>query len=109
MNSFDELCQKLTQDVANNIVQGRSWNDAEQLRFDYAVRYLLIDLWKKHHTHPNNHLSIQKNKNFYSALKQYRDPQLTYRMVMHAFDGLQKLDMIYVLQDGYYDRIKVVH
>jgi len=107
MNSFDELCQKLTQDVANNIVQGRSWNDAEQLRFDYAVRYLLIDLWKKHHTHPDNHLSIQKNKNFYSALKQYRDPQLTYRMAMHAFDGLQKLDMIYVVQDGYYDRIKM--
>ncbi len=107
MNSFDELCQKLTQDVANNIVQGRSWNDAEQVRFDYAVRYLLIDLWKKHHTHPNNHLSIQKNKNFYSALKQYRDPQLTYRMAMHAFDGLQKLDMIYVVQDGYYDRIKM--
>ena len=107
MNSFDELCKKLTQDVANNIVQKRSWKDDEQLRFDYAVRYLLIDLWKKHHTHPDNHLSIQKNKNFYSALKQYRDPQLTYRMAMHAFDGLQKLDMIYVVQDGYYDRIKM--
>ena len=107
MNSFDELCKKLTQDIGNNIVLKRSWNDAEQLRFDYAVRYLLIDLWKKHHTHPNNHLSIQKNKNFYSALKQYRDPQLTYRMAMHAFDGLQKLDMIYVVQDGYYDRIKM--
>ena len=107
MNSFDELCRKLTQDVANTIVQGRSWNDAEQLRFDYAVSYLLIDLWKKHHTHPDNHSSMQKNKNFYSALKQYRDPQLTYRMAIHAFDGLQKLDMIYVLQDGYYDRIKM--
>ena len=41
MNSFDELCKKLTQDVANNIVLRRSWNEAEQLRFDYAVRYLL--------------------------------------------------------------------
>mgnify|MGYP001401284910 CR=1 FL=1 len=46
MNSFDELCKKLTQDVAKTIVQGRSWNDAEQLRFDYAVRYLLIDLFR---------------------------------------------------------------
>ena len=107
MNSFDELCKKLTQDVANTIVLGRSWNKAEQFRFDYAVRYLLIDLWKKHHTHPDNHSSMQKNKNFYSALKQYRDPQLTYRMAIHAFDGLQKLDMIYVVQDGYYDRIKM--
>ena len=32
MNSFDELCKKLTQDVANTIVQGRSWNEAEQFR-----------------------------------------------------------------------------
>ena len=39
MNSFDELCKKLTRDVANIIVQGRSWNDAEQIRFDYAVRH----------------------------------------------------------------------
>ena len=107
MNSFDELCKKLTQDIGNNIVLKRSWKDDEQFRFNYAVRYLLIDLWNKHHTHPDNHLSIQKNKNFYSALKQYRDPQLTYRMAMHAFDGLQKLDMIYVVQDGYYDRIKM--
>ena len=107
MNSFDELCKKIIQEVANNIVQGRSWNKAEQLRFNYAVRHLLIELWKKHHTHSDNHLSMQKNKNFYSALKQYRDPQLTYRMAIHAFDGLQKLDMIYVVQDGYYDRIKM--
>ena len=27
-------------------------------------------------------------------------------MAIHAFDGLQKLDMIYVVQDGYYDPIK---
>ena len=107
MNSFDELCKKLTQDVANNIVLKRSWKDDEQLRFDYAVRYLLIGLWNKHHTHPDDHSSMQKNKNFYSALKQYRDPNLTYRMAIHAFDGLQKLDMIYVVQDGYYDRIKM--
>ena len=107
MNSFDELCKKLTQDIGNNIVLKRSWKDDEQFRFNYAVRYLLIDLWNKHHTHPDNHLSIQKNKNFYSALKQYRDPNLTYRMAIHAFDGLQKLDMIYVVQDGYYDRIKM--
>ena len=100
MNSFDELCKKLNQDVANNIVLKRSWKDDEQLRFDYAVRYLLIGLWKKHYTHLDNHSSMQKNKNFYSALKQYRDPQLTYRMAIHAFDGLQKLDMIYVVQDS---------
>ena len=57
MNSFDEICKKLTQDIGNNIVLKRSWKEDEQLRFDYAVRYLLIDLWKKHHTHLDNHLN----------------------------------------------------
>ena len=36
MNSFDELCKKLTQDVAKNIVLKCSWKDNEQLRFDTA-------------------------------------------------------------------------
>jgi len=82
MNSFDELCKKLTQDIANTMIQGRSWNKGEQLRFDYAVSHLLIDLWKKHHTYQDNHFSMQNHKNFYSALKQYRDPQLIYRMTL---------------------------
>ena len=54
MNSFDELYKKITQDVANNIVQGRSWNEAEQLRFSYAVRHLLIGLWKNSPTQAND-------------------------------------------------------
>jgi len=107
MNSFDELCKKLTQDIANTMVQVRSWHEDEQISFDYAVKHLLIDLWKKHHTHQDNHSSMQKNKNFYSALKQYRDPQLTHRMSIHAFDGLQKLDLIYITKEGYYDHTKM--
>ena len=107
MNSFDELCKKLTQDIANTMVQGRSWKEDEQLRFDYAVRHLLIDLWKKHHTHQDNELLMQLNRNFYSALKQYRDPNLTYRMTIHAFDGLQKLDLIKITGEGKYDPQKM--
>ena len=50
---------------------------------------------------------MQKNKNFYSALEIYRDPYLTYRMAIQAFEGLQKLDLIRVTKKGYYDRIKM--
>ena len=38
--------KKLTQDVAKTIVQGRSCKEDELLRFDYAVRHILISLWK---------------------------------------------------------------
>ena len=81
MNSFDELCKKLSQDIDTKDTRARARTEQEQIRFDYAVRYLLRELWNKHFTHEDNHSSIQKNKNYYSALEQYRDPNLIYRMV----------------------------
>jgi len=107
MNSFQELCVKLSHNIDTKEQRKRSRTEEEQVRFDYAVTYLLSDLWKKHFTHKDYHSSIQKNKNYYSALQIYRDPNLTYRMVMQAFDGLQKLNLIQVTKDGYYDRIKM--
>ena len=107
MNSFDELCTKISQDIDAKEIRSRSRTEQEQIRFNYAVRNQLIELWKKHHTHKDNQSSIQKNKNFYSALQQYRDPYLTYRMAIQAFEGLQKLDLIEVTKNGFYDRIKM--
>ena len=107
MNSFEQLCQKLSQDIDSIEIRSRSRTEQEQIRFNYALRYQLIELWKKHHTHKDNQSSIQKNKNFYSALQQYRDPYLTYRMVIQTFEGLQKLDLIAVTKNGFYDHIKM--
>ena len=107
MNSFEELCNKISQDIDTKEIRSRSRTEQEQIRFNYAVRHQLIELWKKHHTHKDNHSSIQKNKNFYSALQQYRDPYLTYRMAIQAFEGIQKLDLIEVTKNGFYDRIKM--
>ena len=107
MNSFDELCTKISQDINTKEIRSRSRTEQEQIRFNYAVRHQLIELWKKHHTHKDNQSSIQKNKNFYSALQQYRDPYLTYRMTIQAFEGLQKLDLIEVTKNGFYSRIKM--
>ena len=107
MNSFDELCTKISQDIDTKEIRSRSRTEQEQIRFNYAVRHQLIELWKKHHTHKDNQSSIQKNKNFYSALQQYRDPYLTYRMAIQTFEGLQKLDLIEVTKNGFYDHVKM--
>ena len=107
MNSFDELCTKISQDIDTKEIRSRSRTEQEQIRFNYAVKHQLIELWKKHHTHKDNQSSIQKNKNFYSALQQYRDPYLTYRMTIQAFEGLQKLDLIEVTKNGFYSHIKM--
>ena len=107
MNSFEELCTKISQDIDAKEIRSRSRTEQEQIRFNYAVRQQLIELWKKHHTHKDNQSSIQKNKNFYSALQQYRDPHLTYRMAIQTFEGLQKLDLIEVTKNGFYDHVKM--
>ena len=107
MNSFEELCTKISQDIDTKEIRSRSRTEQEQIRFNYAVRHQLIELWKKHHTHKDNQSSIQKNKNFYSALQQYRDPYLTYRMAIQTFEGLQKLDLIEVTKNGFYDHVKM--
>ena len=107
MNSFEELYKKLSQDIDTKDTRTRARTEQEQIRFNYAVIYFLRELWNKHFTHEDNESSIQKNKNFYSALEQYRDPKLTFRMAIQAFEGLQKLDMIYVTKKGYYDRNKM--
>ena len=46
MNSFDELCTKIYQDIDTKEIRSRSRTEQEQLRFNYAVRYQLIKLWK---------------------------------------------------------------
>ena len=107
MNSFEELCTKISQDIDAKEIRSRSRTEQEQIRFNYAVRHQLIELWKKHHTHKDNQSSIQKNKNFYSALQQYRDPYLTYQMAIQTFEGLQKLDLIEVTKNGFYDHVKM--
>ena len=66
MHSFNELCKKISHDIDSKDIRSRSRTEKEQIRFDYAVTYQLIKLWKKHFTHHDHESSIQKNKNYYS-------------------------------------------
>ena len=47
MNSFEELCVKVSHNIDALEQRIRSRTEQEQARFNYAVSYLLIDLWKK--------------------------------------------------------------
>ena len=107
MNSFNELCKRISHDIDAKDLRTRSRTEQEQLRFDYAVSYQLTELWKKHFTHQDHESSMQKRSNYYSSLQIYRDPNLTYRMAIQVFEGLQKLNLINVTKEGYYDRIKL--
>ena len=74
--------------------------------YQYAVKHLLIDLWKAHCKHPDAECSINKRSGYYSENARYRDPQLTYKLtVEQAFKGLIDLDLIRITKEGFYDRI----
>ena len=44
MNSFEELCTKISQDIDAKEIRSRSRTEQEQIRFNYAVRHQLIEL-----------------------------------------------------------------
>ena len=104
MNNLTKLTHQISKNIQGKEGRTRSRTADEQIRFDYALTKILEDIWKNHFVHPDNECLINKNKNFYSENSRYRDPNLTYRMAMAAFDGLINLDMIYVTKGGYYDR-----
>ena len=107
MTNIIEIAKKLSERITNAETRKHSRTAEEYQRFLYAIEYILTDIWKASYIHPKAECSIHKHNNYYSSNTRYRDPNLTYRMTMNAFDGLQLLNLIVVTKDGYYDRIKM--
>ncbi len=107
MTNISEIAKKLSERITNTETRQRSRTAEEYQRFLYAIEYILTDIWKVSYIHPEAECSIHKHNNYYSSNSRYRNPNLTYRMTMNAFDGLQLLNLIVVTKDGYYDRTKM--
>ena len=65
-----------------------------QRHFEYAIATILKDLWKATAISPDYECGINKRTAYYSESPRYRDPNLTFKQTMAAFDGLIALDMI---------------
>ena len=107
MTNISEIAKKLSEKISNAETRKRSRTAEEYQRFLYAIEYILTEIWKSSFIHPEAECSIHKHNNYYSSNPRYRDPNLTYKMTMAAFDGLQLLNLIVVTKDGYYDRTKL--
>ena len=81
----------------------RARASSAQLNFEYAVIHILQELWKASAIGPSHEVTIHKGSGWYSKSSRYRNPHLTYRTMMHAFNGLQRCSLIDVLKEGYYD------
>ena len=107
MTNIIEIAKKLSDRITNAETRQRSRTAEEYKRFLNAIEYILTDIWKASYIYPETECSIHKHNNYYSSNTRYREPNLTYRMTMNAFDGLQLLNLIVVTKDGYYDRTKM--
>lgn len=102
---LDELIKEVSNRIERMEGRKRSRTADEQLRFEHAVHVVLVDLWKAVKSAPIRECSINKRSGWYSENPRYRDPLLTYKQMMAAFDGLLKLGFIEVTREGYFDRV----
>ena len=101
---FEQLVKEIISDISQREDRQRNRRDDAQHHFEYAVRYLLTDLWKASKSIPFRESKINRNRNYYSSQpERYRDSNLTYRQVIAAFEGLLNLRLIEITREGYYD------
>ena len=102
------MISELTQEVIRRIeaIEGRerSRRQQDQLRFEYSVGLVLLDLWKSVKSTPMRECYINKRSGYYSENPRYRDPNLTYKQMMAVFNGLLRLGFIEVTKEGHFDR-----
>ena len=92
---FEQLVKEVISDISQREDRQRNRRDDAQQHFEYAVRYLLTDLWKASKSIPFRESKINRNRNYYSSQpERYRDSNLTYRQVIAAFEGLLNLRLI---------------
>ena len=103
---FDELVSEISKDILSHEQRKRLRTSEEQHRFEYAVRYILTDLWKASKCIPIRECLVNLRSGSYSETPRYRDPNLTYRQVKSVFDTMLSLRLIEVTKDGYYDRVR---
>ena len=97
-----ELIKETISKIENYETRARARNPKAQLNFEHAVKVIIFDLWRSEHSTPKRECSINKRSGFYSETPRYRDPLLTFKQTMAAFNGLQLLNYIEVTKDGYF-------
>ena len=97
---FNELVNGVIALIESRERGERSRTKKEQLFFQYSVEYILKDLWLASKSIPVIETIMHKRSVHYSGNPRYRDPKLTYRPTMAAFEGLLKLNFIEITHDS---------
>ena len=101
---FEEFVKEITKELEAKESRSRARSAAPHARFEYAVSFLLRELWRNSLSYPLRESSIHLRRGYYSELPRYQDENLTYRQVKAAFDGMIDCRMIEVTTAGFYRR-----
>ena len=104
MEALSDITQSIGSEIASMEGRIRKRSADAQRHFEYAIATILKDLWKATAISPDYECGINKRTAYYSESPRYRDPNLTFKQTMAAFDGLIALDMIEVTRNGFFDR-----
>ena len=104
MTEFGDITAVVIRTVVAGENRQRARSRTAQEKFEYALTYILKEIWKALAISPTKEVTIQRGRDWYSKNSRYRDPHLTYRTTMDAFHGLCFCNYVDVVKEGYYDR-----
>ena len=77
---FSEFVKEITKELEAKESRKRARGADKQLRFSYAVGYILKKLWRDTLSYPPRESSISLRSGYYSEPERYRDPQLIIKL-----------------------------
>ena len=104
MDSFEELCKALAERVDKSEARERGRTAEAKQNLLTSVHHLVSQLWKGTQIHEGYEAGINKRSGWYSANERYRQPGLTYRQTISAYEGLLHLRLIRETKAGFLDR-----
>ena len=104
MTQLAQMAKSVASEISSVENRERKRSADAQKHFEHAIECLLKDLWLGTVIHPEYEVGIRRRSNWYSETLQYRDPNLTFKQAIAAYDGMVANDLIRVVRDGFYDR-----
>ena len=90
---FTDLVSDIVSQIEASEHRERARDALTQIRFNYSVAYLVLDMWKAIQSIPPRDCLIHKKWEYYSR-QRYSDTNVSFRTMMDAFDGLKRLNLI---------------
>ena len=100
---LEELINEIIKRIEGLETRRRKRKEDAQKNFEHAVATLIYDAWRSVSSVPISECLINKRSGFYSENPRYRDPMLTYRQTMAAYEGFIALGLIEETHFGYFD------